>query len=55
MNLVAGQVKFVGGQVAFVFKLPTGRIEFSGLILTQNLPVQYNCKASLRYELSDVQ
>ena len=30
----AGQVKIVGGQVAFVFRLPAGQVEFSGLFLT---------------------
>ena len=30
----AGQVIIVGGQVAFVFRLPAGQVEFSGLFLT---------------------
>ena len=30
----AGQVRIVGGQIAFVFKLPAGQVEFSGLFLT---------------------
>ena len=29
----AGQVKIVGGQVAFVFRLTSGQVEFSGLFL----------------------
>ena len=36
----AGQVKIVGGgQVAFVFRLPTGQVEFSVLFLTLQAPV----------------
>ena len=31
---LAGQVKTIGGQVAFVFRLPVGQVEFSGLFLT---------------------
>ena len=30
-----GQVIIVGGQVAFVLRLPAGQVEFSGLFLTQ--------------------
>ena len=33
MNHV-GQVKIVGGEVSFVFRLPAGQVEFSGLFLT---------------------
>ena len=30
----AGQVKIVGGKLHFVFRLPAGQVEFSGLFLT---------------------
>ena len=30
----AAQVIFLGGQVAFVFRLPSGQVDFSGLFLT---------------------
>ena len=30
----AGQVKIMGGQVEFAFRLPAGQVEFSGLFLT---------------------
>ena len=30
-ELCEGQLKIVGGQVEFVFRLPVGQVEFSGL------------------------
>ena len=35
-----------GGQVAFVFRLPAGQVDFSGLFLTLSLSVYCLCLAS---------
>ena len=48
----AGQVKIMGGQVEFAFRLPAGQVEFSGLFLSL---VGHHSFASFHINLSAAQ